>query len=516
METDVLIIGSGVSGLSCALNLVKKDPNCKVIILDKSLEGECNTRHAQGGLAAVMDPSRDDFFFHYQDTMEAGRYKSFPHVVKYLVENAPSGIQDLSNWGVGFDRDSKGGLVLGLEGGHSQPRIVHYKDCTGSEIHQKLLLQIKQHPNIHLLKGTFTIDLITNDLEEKANQKVCFGAWGVDLTKNEVFRIFSGATVLATGGTGWMFEKTTNPSIATGDGLAMAIRAGARTRDLNHYQFHPTAIHQKKNDRALLITEALRGAGAHIVNYQLERFLFNGDSRGELATRDVVTHLIQEEMQKSGMPNVYLDARHLGKEKLESRFPQVVLNCSQIGLHPAEDLIPIAPAAHYQCGGISVDLNGLSSIAQLYALGECAGTGLHGANRLASNSLIEGVVFAKNVALTILSAQNQTQIIGPTQKENNQIQGKLDRRECPVGIDNLLNQLKTEMSAIMLRSENYQRGVLGAKIMEWKKLVDNAFQKNKFNQKILEIRNLLDVAEKVIDFPLNKNMDVEYHENFQV
>jgi L-aspartate oxidase len=390
-RADVIIVGAGLAGLSSALYLAEKCPHSSLLIMDKHEGSSSNTRLAQGGIAAVTDLAFDSMDSHIADTLAAGRGKNDLSIVRQVITKAPDIIQDLLDWGVEFDKDSLQRFKLGLEGGHSFPRIIHHKDKTGQEIILKLRRRIQRYPSISFSPYCVGVDL----LAEK-NQYQGIKAFFPKKKKIELLR--SSHLILATGGSGQVFQATSNPTSATGDGLAMAIRAGAKVADLAHFQFHPTALFHPGAVRNLLITEALRGAGAFVVNNKGERFLFSIDPRGELATRDIVTQGIMEEMGKNDVVCVYLDARHLGKEKLLSDFPQVYENCLLEGYDLSKNTVPIIPAAHYQCGGIKVNRYGQTSIRGIFAVGECACTGLHGANRLASNSLPEALVFAKEIA----------------------------------------------------------------------------------------------------------------------
>ncbi|MEX2568027.1 MAG: FAD-dependent oxidoreductase [Cyclobacteriaceae bacterium] len=514
MKTDVLIVGSGIAGLSCALHLSECNPDIQVTVLDKSFDQESNTRYAQGGMAAVLKDNPDSVGDHMRDTLASGRGFCIPEVVAKVVNQASGRVTDLLRWGVELDKDHKGGLILGLEGGHSRSRIVHNKDRTGFEIQQKLLTKIRQHPNINLMRGIFALDLIT-PTTDKGYQNYCEGVSACNLGSRKVFMIGAKVTILATGGSGQLFERTTNPTVATGDGLAMAIRAGVKTRDLHFYQIHPTAFFNGRNGKAFLITEALRGAGAHILNHKKERFLFLGDPRGELATRDIVTSLIQNEMQHSDMPFVYLDAKHLGCEKLLAEFPGVVQYCADQGYDITDELIPVAPAAHYQCGGIETDSKGQTSMDRLFAMGECASTGLHGANRLASNSLLEALVFSKEVAETTLKSVNRIEIQGQPFQPQFYLQDNLEGNGHK--IPTILFDLKSLMSQLVLTKsttpevlENIRR-----KSHQWKIIIARYYQSALFNQSLFELRNLIEVSEVML-IHKNKKYNVEHHQNIHL
>ncbi|MDN3688587.1 L-aspartate oxidase [Cyclobacterium jeungdonense] len=515
MKTDVLIVGSGIAGLSSALHLAESNPDIQVTVLDKSFDQESNTRYAQGGMAAVLTENPDSLGDHIRDTLASGRGFCIPEVVVKVVNLASFRVMDLLRWGVELDKDQKGSLLLGLEGGHSRPRIVHYKDRTGLEIQQKLLTKIKQHHNIKLMRGIFALDLITSRRDE-GNQNYCQGVSACNLGYRKVFFIGAKVTILATGGCGQLFDRTTNSTVATGDGLAMAIRGGVKTRDLHFYQIHPTAFFNGRNGKAFLITEALRGAGAHILNHNKERFLFRGDARGELATRDIVTSLIHKEMKHSNMPCVYLDAKHLGREKLLAEFPGVVRYCADQGYDITDELIPVAPAAHYQCGGLETDSKGQSSMDRLFALGECASTGLHGANRLASNSLLEALVFSKNVVETITKNYNGIEIEQQQFQSQSYLQEN-NQRDNAQKIQSIRFDLKSMMT-LWLLSESVTPEKLETfrlKICRWKEIIRLCYQRTIFDPELLELRNLIEVSEAML-IQKNQKKNVEHHPNIHL
>ncbi len=391
LTTDILIIGSGISGLFFAMKTAQKRPDLSIVIMTKETAKNTNTQLAQGGIAVVTDLIKDSFNKHIHDTLRSGGGLCDKEIVNMVIKQAPDRLQELIEIGTSFDKDEKGKWNLGLEGGHSQHRILHHKDSSGLEIERKLLKIIKKMPNIELWENHMVIDLNT---ETKKNKTTCTGAFFYEKKHNKIKYIRTRATVLSTGGCGQLFENTTNPKIATGDGLAMAARAGAEIVDMQYIQFHPTALFCGKENPLFLISEAVRGFGAHIVNDEGKRFLFKYDIRGELATRDMVSDAISRELQLSGKDHVYLDCRHLNKADFYSNFPIIAAHCNNLGIQPEKDLIPVVPAAHYQCGGIKVDQNSATAIPNLYAIGECSRTGLHGKNRLASNSLLEALVFA--------------------------------------------------------------------------------------------------------------------------
>ncbi|MBO9584292.1 MAG: L-aspartate oxidase [Flavobacterium sp.] len=414
LQTDILIIGSGISGLFFAMKIAKKRPDLSIVIMTKEAAKNTNTRLAQGGIAVVTDHLKDSFNKHIHDTLRSGGGLCDKEIVNMVIKQAPERLQELIEIGTSFDKDEKGQWDLGLEGGHSQHRILHHKDSSGQEIERKLLKIIKKMPNIELLQNHMVLDLNT---ETKKAKTTCTGVFFYEKKHNRIKYMRTRTIVLSTGGCGQLFENTTNPKIATGDGLAMAARAGAEITDMEYIQFHPTALFSGNENPLFLISETVRGFGAHVINEEGKRFLFKYDIRGELATRDMVSNAISKELQISGKHHVYLDCRHLNAQKFYAQFPVIAAHCNELGIKPEKDLIPVVPAAHYQCGGIKVDRNGATSLKNLYAIGECARTGLHGKNRLASNSLLEAVVFAhqasENVDKTIAEFVFSSQILIP-------------------------------------------------------------------------------------------------------
>lgn len=391
----MLVIGSGIAGLTFAIKLAIQRPDFKILVLTKDNSDSCNTAQAQGGIAVVLDRLRDSFEQHIEDTMQAGKGLSDRKIVEMVVSQAPERLAELMEWGANFDADEMGDLQLGLEGGHSQRRIVHHRDLTGLEMHRKLLKKARSITNISLCNDYFVTDLL---LKKGKTGNSCIGVRVLEKEKNLQRNINSKITFLATGGSGMIFENTTNPSVSTADGVGMAFRAGARIENMQYIQFHPTALYEKGKHPLFLISEAVRGFGAYVVNQNQNRFLFKYDQRGELATRDIISEAIVNELKSSGAKTAFLDCRHLDFENFQNKFPTIVNYCSSVGLDVRTDFIPIVPAAHYQCGGIWVDEYARTSVANLFAAGECAQTGLHGANRLASNSLLEALVFSHQAA----------------------------------------------------------------------------------------------------------------------
>ena len=398
LQTDVLVIGSGIAGLSVAIKVAHEFPDRQCVIITKQESAESNTRYAQGGLAVVSDFRHDSFEDHIKDTLDAGDGLCDRTVVEQVVRQAPERLRELIALGADFDRDANGDLMLGLEGGHKAKRIIHSRDTTGLNISTALLDRVKRLPNVTVLAHHLAIDLITANENTGAGGKntSCFGARVLNLRSQKIESYLSPFTVLATGGIGQLYRTTTNPLIATGDGIAMAFRAGARVSNMEFIQFHPTAFYDLNSSPAFLISEAMRGQGAYLRNLAGERFMLRHHIDGELACRDVVSRAISSEIQATNDPYVYLDCTHIAREELLSHFPNIYETCLTRGIDITRNYIPVTPAAHYLCGGIDVDLSSRTTINNLYACGECSNTGLHGANRLASNSLLEATVFAHN------------------------------------------------------------------------------------------------------------------------
>jgi len=397
-QTDILILGSGIAGLTAALEVADR---ARVLVLAKASLEKTNTAMAQGGIAAVFGAD-DCFESHVEDTLRAGGGLCDPGLVAGCVAEGPDRIRWLSGLGVGFEKGETGQLDLGREGGHSRRRIVHVKDSTGRSVEEALLSAARRHPNIEVGEGLMGLDLITlRRLDGGGGEDRCIGCYVMDRATGKITTVGASATILATGGSGKVYLYTSNPDIATGDGVAMGWRAGAAVANMEFFQFHPTCLYHPlaKN---FLISEAVRGEGGTLLTAAGERFMPRHHESAELAPRDVVARAIDEELKKSGDDCVYLDISHRSASFIERRFPAILGFCRKLGLDIRKDPIPVVPAAHYQCGGIVTDDNGWTGLPGLYAVGEVACTGMHGANRLASNSLLEALVFGRRAGLTAL------------------------------------------------------------------------------------------------------------------
>jgi L-aspartate oxidase len=409
-KVDFLIIGSGIAGLSYALKVA---PYGSVCMITKSNADESNTKYAQGGIAAVMY-SPDSYEKHIQDTLIAGDGICNEEVVRMVITESTERIQELVQWGAKFDKKSSGEYDLAKEGGHSENRILHHKDNTGFEIERALLAAVQSHANIQILDHHFAIDILTQhhlgiEVNSKSKDVECYGAYILNLSTNEVELVLAKTTLMATGGAGQAYNTTTNPSIATGDGVAMVYRAKGKVEGMEFYQFHPTSLYNPSESPSFLISEAVRGFGGVLKTLDGKEFMQKYDPRKSLAPRDIVARAIDNEMKIRGNDYVYLDCRHLNKEEVLTHFPNIYKKCLSLGIDMLKDYIPVVPAAHYMCGGIWVDKKGRTSLKNLYAIGECSSTGLHGANRLASNSLLEAIVYAHCAGLTAIEeSKNNT------------------------------------------------------------------------------------------------------------
>ena len=394
-KSDFLIIGGGISGLVFALKIADLG---KTTVVVKTKVNHGNSLMAQGGIAAAISDG-DSFEKHIEDTLYAGAGLCRKDIVEKVISQGPDRIEDLINYGVNFDLESNKEFSLHKEGGHSQRRILHVNDLTGKAIHDQLLAKVLAHPNIEIVEEHMAIDLITRKSIDPNyfDQDVCLGAYVLDKNIERVTTFLSKSTVLATGGAGKVYLYTSNWSGATGDGIAMSYRAGCRVSNLEFIKFHPTCLFHP-HSRNFLISEALRGEGAQLINSKGESFMNNYHPMGSLAPRDIVARSIDAEMKTSGDDHVFLDATHLTKQFLQSHFPAIFQRCLELSIDISEQPIPVVPAAHYLCGGVLTDINGRTDLDGLFALGETACTGLHGANRLASNSLLECVVFPHNAA----------------------------------------------------------------------------------------------------------------------
>ena len=510
IKTDFLVIGSGIAGLYYAIKIAEKFPDQTVHIITKSDESESNTKYAQGGIAVVIDKVEDSFNKHIEDTMRAGGGINNREVVEMVVREGPERLKELIEWGARFDLDAEGDIKLGREGGHTEHRIVHHKDITGFELELTLLEKVDKLPNISMNQHCFAIDLITEHhlgKEVQLDGKIhCLGAYVLDQKTNLIETINSRFTLMATGGVGQVYQTTTNPIIATGDGIAMAYRAKAHISDMQFIQFHPTALFEPGVSPAFLISEAVRGFGAYLKNHNGVRFVFEYDDRGELASRDIVAKAIDSELKRSGNDHVYLDCTHLPSVEFKNQFPNIYEKCLGIGIDATKDLIPVVPAAHYLCGGIEVDKSGRTSIKQLYACGEVSYTGLHGANRLASNSLLEAVVYAHRIAEDM--AKEESNI-----KFHNSIPdwdevGTTDPKELV-----LINHTRSEVQQAMSKFVGIVRSDLrldraARRHQLWYSETEDLYENTTISVALCELRNIISVAYLVTQQSIGQKINI--------
>lgn len=506
MKTDFLVIGSGIAGLTYALKVAEACPDRSVTILTKTQSDETNTKYAQGGVAGVMDFDHDSFQKHIDDTLIAGDGLCDRHIVEIVVKEGVERIDEIIKWGANFDKEKDGDYKLGKEGGHSESRILHHKDVTGNEMERALLAAISKKKNIQLLNHCFVLDIITQHhmgyLITKSTPDVeCYGVYVLNLTTNKTEKILSRIALMAAGGNGQVYRSTTNPAIATGDGVAMVYRAKGRIENMEFIQFHPTALYETGiRGHNFLITEAVRGDGGILRNHAGEAFMERYDERKDLAPRDIVARAIDNEMKIAGTENVFLDCRHFSKEKFTEHFPNIYEKCLSIGIDINKNLIPVAPAAHYSCGGIKTDEHGRTSIKNLYAAGECASTGLHGANRLASNSLLEAMVFAHRAYLDSVKALNTNKSASFAGESVGE--WKTDGTNVPkemILITQSVKELKLLMSdyvGIVRNNERLQRAMKRLDLLYEE--TESLYQRTIVSPQLCELRNMITVAYLIV------------------
>ncbi len=485
IKTNYLVIGSGVAGLTFALKIAEQFPNKKVCLVTKANADESNTKYAQGGIAIVTDKEGDSYKKHIKDTLICGDGLCDESVVEMVITEGPERLKELIEWGAKFDKNVTGTLDLGKEGGHSENRVVHHKDQTGQEIQRAISFQVHQKENIRVLDYHLAFDLITENNR-------CLGAYVLDEKTNEILTFQSDFTLLATGGIGHLYGHTTNPVIATGDGIAMAFRAKAVIKEMEFIQFHPTALYDTSTGTSFLISEAVRGFGAYLRTKNGHRFMPDYDSRGDLASRDIVSQCIDLELKKSGDDCVYLDCSHLNMEAFIKHFPMIYERCKSIGIDLAKDWIPVVPAQHYLCGGIVVDKTGRTSVENLFACGESSRTGLHGANRLASNSLLEALVYSDKIF----------NYLANTSFENSQFEGKVSdwkqAQKPSINPDYTINR-KAELQLLMRQNAGIVRNdadLLKAneKLSIWKNDIEEQIKNHQINAPLCELQNMITIG----------------------
>jgi L-aspartate oxidase len=509
-RTDFLVIGSGIAGLSFALKVAEHGT---VTIITKSNEDESNTKYAQGGIAAVLYEG-DSHAKHVEDTLDAGAGLGDQHIVRIVVEEGTERVKELIGLGANFDKKPGGEYDLAKEGGHSESRILHYKDTTGWEIERALLAKVHNHKNIHVYDHYFAIDIITQHhlgqvVTSQTPNVTCFGAYVLNTKTGKIETMLAKTIVMATGGAGHVYATTTNPVIATGDGIAMVYRAKGHVRDMEFIQFHPTSLYNPNEHPSFLISEAVRGFGAVLRTIDGKEFMNNYDKRESLAPRDIVARAIDNEMKMRGDDYVYLDCRHLDRKGFIEHFPTIYNKCMHAGIDPFKSMIPVVPAAHYLCGGIVTDEHAKTTINHLYAVGECAGTGLHGANRLASNSLLEAVVFAHRAALSAIEISKQTEFNEAIPDWNAE------------GTDNpeemiLITQSKKEVQQIMSNYVGIVRSELRLKrAFDRLEILYNEnealYEKTTISPKLCELRNLICIGYLIIKHAMRRKESVGLH-----
>jgi L-aspartate oxidase len=510
--TDFLVIGSGLAGLSFALKVAKHG---KVTVLTKTEVAETNTSYAQGGIAAVTyDP--DSYEKHVQDTLTAGDGMCNEEVVRMVVSKASKQIHDLIEWGTEFDKTDAGKFDLAREGGHSEHRILHHKDKTGYEIQRALDTAVKDHPNITILENHFAVDLITQHHLGKLVKRYhtdieCYGAYALNLETRDVLTILAKSTLIATGGIGNLYHVTTNPQIATGDGIAMVYRAKGIVENMEFVQFHPTSLYNPSERPSFLITEALRGHGAILKNTKGKEFMLKYDYRGSLAPRDIVARAIDNEMKSSGDDYVFLDATEIPSGDLKVHFPNIFDQCLSLDIDITRDMIPVVPAAHYVCGGIKVDVRGRTWIKRLYAAGEASSTGLHGANRLASNSLLEAIVYADKAATDAINIIQNVSI--PEEIPDWNETGTSHPEEMVLITQNYkeLQQIFSYYVGIVRSNLRLKRALDRLEIIYLE--TEELYKKSKLSQKLCELRNLINVGYLVIKMAQQRNESRGLHYN---
>lgn len=511
-KVDFLVIGSGIAGLSFALKVASYG---KVMVVTKVEAAESATKYAQGGIAAVMY-TPDTYEKHIKDTISAGDELSDERIVRMTITESTERVKELISWGAVFDKTDSGKYSLSKEGGHSEHRVLHHKDSTGLEIENTLLQQVREHPSIELLENHFTIDLLTQhhlgiDVRRSSSYIKCYGAYVLDRKTRDIHTVLAKVTMLATGGSGNVYATTTNPQVATGDAVAMVYRAKGQVEKMEFFQFHPTSLYNPGERPSFLITEALRGAGAILKNIKGEEFMDKYDERASLAPRDIVARGIDNEMKTRGHDFVYLDARHIPREKLLNEFPGIYAKCLSHGIDIAKDMIPVVPAAHYMCGGIKVDEYARASIDNLYASGECASTGLHGANRLASNSLLEALVFSHRASVDAISKIGDIDYCNEIPDWD--AEGTVLNEEMVLITQSMkeLQSIMTNYVGIVRSNLRLQRALDRLEIIY--RETETLYKRSTISVKICELRNLINVAYLVIKMAQERKESRGLHYN---